>query len=125
MKPGKFSIRSRSDSFRFAINGLISLFKNEHNSRIHLLAAAIAITAGIILKIDLYEWCILIIVTGLVFLTELLNTSLESLGDAVDPDLNEKIRKAKDYAAAAVLISAIVSAFVGVIIFLPKIILLF
>jgi diacylglycerol kinase (ATP) len=125
MKNYKFSARSRSESFRFAFSGLSSLLKNEHNARIHLLAAIIAITSGIILRIDNFEWCLLIVVIGIVFLTELLNTSLESLGDAVDAEQNERIKKAKDYAAGAVLVSAVLSVIVGGLIFLPKLISLF
>jgi len=121
MNPKRFSLKSRFESFKFAFNGLCSLLKNEHNSRIHLLAAIIAIVMGIILKINHYEWSLLIIVTGIVFLTELLNTSLESLSDIIDPEWNEQVKKAKDYAAAAVLISAIISVIVGGLIFIPKI----
>jgi diacylglycerol kinase len=102
------------------VNGLLLLLKNEHNSRIHLLAAIIAIVMGIIMKIDHYEWSLLIIVIGAVFLTELLNSSIESLADLIDPEFNELIMRAKDYSAAAVLMSAIVAIVVGGLIFIPK-----
>ncbi|MFO7620165.1 MAG: diacylglycerol kinase family protein [Bacteroidales bacterium] len=121
MKSEKFSARSRFGSFRFASKGLLTLLKYEHNSRIHLLAALAVIAAGIVLKISMPEWCLIIIVTGLVFMAELLNTALEEMSDVIDPEWNEKIRKVKDYAAAAVLISSIVSAVVGGLIFIPKI----
>ncbi len=121
MKPKKFSLKSRFGSFKFALNGLCSVLKNEHNSRIHLLVAIFAVVLGIILKLNRYEWSLLIIVIGTVFLTELLNSSLESLADIIDPVWNDQIRKAKDYAAAAVLISAIISVIVGGLIFIPKI----
>jgi len=121
MNSNKFSLKSRFGSFKFAIHGLWSLLKNEHNSRIHFLAAIVAIAMGLILNIYPFEWSLLIIVIGIVFLTELLNTSLETLADIVDPEWNERIRKAKDYAAAAVLISAIISVVVGGLIFIPKI----
>jgi len=75
---------------------------------------------GIIMKIDHYEWSLLIIVIGAVFLTELLNSSIESLADLIDPEFNELIMRAKDYSAAAVLISAIVAIIVGGLIFIPK-----
>ena len=74
------------------------------------------------MKLDHYEWSLLAIVIGLVFLTELLNSSLESLADIIDPEWNEIIMKAKDYAAAAVLISAIIAIIVGGLIFIPKIV---
>ena len=120
MAQKKFSLKSRLESFRFALNGLLLLLKNEHNSRIHILAAIIAIVMGIIMKLDHYEWALLIIVIGAVFLTELLNSSIESLGDLIDPEWNELIMRAKDYSAAAVLISAIVAIIVGGLIFIPK-----
>jgi len=120
MTQNKFSLKSRLGSFRFAVNGLLLLLKNEHNSRIHLLAAIIAIVMGIIMKIDHYEWSLLIIVIGAVFLTELLNSSIESLADLIDPEFNELIMRAKDYSAAAVLMSAIVAIVVGGLIFIPK-----
>lgn len=121
MNTGKFSAKSRSASFRFAFDGLASLLKTEHNARIHLVAAVTAVAAGIILKVEPLEWCLLIVVIGLVFLTELMNTSIETIADAVDSDWNEKVRKAKDLAAAAVFISAIIAVITGGIIFLPKI----
>jgi diacylglycerol kinase len=120
MDQKKFSLKSRFGSFRFALNGIVSLLKYEHNSRIHLLAAVVAVFTGIFLKIDHYEWSLLAIVIGLVFLTELLNSSLESLADIIDPEWNDLIMKAKDYSAAAVLISSIIAIVVGGLIFIPK-----
>ncbi len=72
------------------------------------------------MKLDHYEWSLLVIVIGIVFLTELLNSSLESLADLINPEWNEMIMRAKDYSAAAVLIAAIVAIVVGGLIFIPK-----
>lgn len=120
MNRNKFSLKSRFQSFRFALNGLKSLLKNEHNSRIHSVAAISVVILGFLLKINLIEWCLLSTVIGMVFITELLNSSLEALADSLKPDWNDMIGRAKDYGAAAVLISAIISLVVGIIIFVPK-----
>jgi diacylglycerol kinase len=120
MNPDKFSLKSRLQSFRFALNGLRSLLKYEHNSRIHSIAAISVIILGILMKIDLTEWILLIIVIGMVFITELLNSALESFADSIKPEWNDMIGKAKDYSAAAVLIAVIISLLAGVIIFVPK-----
>jgi diacylglycerol kinase len=120
MNPDKFSLKSRLQSFRFALNGLRSLLKYEHNSRIHSIAAIAVIILGILMKIDTTEWSLLIIVIGMVFITELLNSSLESFADSIKPEWNDKIGKAKDYSAAAVLVAAVISLVVGAIIFVPK-----
>lgn len=125
MTSTRFSLKSRMGSFKFAFRGLWLLLRNEHNSRIHLFAAVIAIAMGFFLKINLFEWMVLVIVTGIVFISELFNTSLETISDIVDSEWNEKIRNAKDYAAAAVLVAAIISLVAGGIIFIPKLLNLF
>lgn len=125
MNSERFSFKSRFRSFSFALNGLRSLIKYEHNSRIHFVAAAIAIVLGVLLKLSTYEWPLLIIVIGFVFITELLNSSIESLANRIDPERNEMIKKAKDYSAAAVLVSALIAVISGCLIFIPKIICLF
>lgn len=120
MYSDKFSLKSRLQSFRFAFKGFEALLKFEHNSRIHLFAAAASIILGLLMKIDLSEWSLLIIVIGMVFITELLNSSLESLGDKINPEFDVLIGKAKNYSAAAVLIAAVVAITVGAVIFFPK-----
>jgi diacylglycerol kinase len=122
MNQDKFSLKSRLGSFKFAVHGLVSLIKNEHNSRIHLIVAFAAIIIGIILNLNQYEWALLIVVIGIVFISELLNSSIESLADHINPEWNELIRRAKDYSAAAVLVSAVIAIVVGALIFLPRII---
>lgn len=117
-----FKIKSRIRSFRFALQGLAELFKYELNSRIHLLAAIIAIIAGVVLRINRFEWCVIAVVIGFVISAELINTSIESLADATHPETNDSVRKVKDYAAAAVLIAALVSVIAGCLIFIPRII---
>jgi len=121
MNTEKFSFKSRLASFRFALNGLWSLLKYEHNSRIHLAGAIAAIISGLFLKLNSSEWSLIILVIGLVFISELLNSTVESLADYINPEWNEQIKKAKDYSAAAVLISAVISVIIGAIIFIPKI----
>ena len=123
-KQTTFSFQDRFKSFSYAFAGLKILFIEEHNARIHLIAALIATTLGFILEISPNEWISLIVVMGLVFICELINTSLEALADFVSPEKHPQIKKVKDLAAAAVLISALVALITGIILFLPKIIIL-
>lgn len=121
MKRGNFSVRKRLESFRFAFNGLKIMVREEHNSRIHMAAALLALILGWYLEINSGEWLVLIGVTGLVFTAELLNSALEHLADVVSAGYNGKVKKAKDLAAASVLVSSIIALLAGCIIFLPKI----
>ncbi|MAY83391.1 MAG: diacylglycerol kinase [Flavobacteriales bacterium] len=120
MSKQNFSVKQRIKSFNFAFQGLRTLLAEEHNSRIHLLATMIVLIAGFYFDIGQAEWLVLIITIAIVFICEILNTAMENIADFISPDIHPSIKKIKDLAAAAVLISAIMSVVVGLIIFLPK-----
>jgi len=122
MTQQKFSIKKRIKSFGYALNGLRILLFEEHNSRIHLVAALCAIPIGIILKISTIEWVAIVFAIGFVIAVEIINSTIERISDFISPDRNEMIKKIKDLAAASVLISAVTALVIGMIIFLPKII---
>ena len=121
MKTEKFSVRKRLKSFGYAFNGLKLLVKEEHNSRIHLIAAVVAILLGWGLNISLDEWLVLLLVIGAVFVAELFNSALENLADHLSPAESDQIKKVKDLAAAAVLVCAFVAILIACLLFLPKI----
>ncbi len=118
--PKFFRWSDRIKSFGFAIDGLVAFFKTQPNAWIHSFAAVLAISCGVFLKIDRMEWCWILVVIALVFITEMLNTALEFLTDLASPNIHPLAKKVKDIAAAAVLIAAIVALFIAGIIFLPK-----
>lgn len=118
----KFSALSRLKSFRYAFDGLMTLFTEEHNAIIHLAILIIVIIAGLFLGITKYDWIVIAIVSSLVFASELFNSAVENLSDIVVPHNDKRIKKIKDMAAAGVLVSAAGAAIAGVLIFLPEII---
>ena len=122
MKHEKFSIIKRLKSFAFALNGLKILILEEHNARIHLVAAILVVIAGILLKISNAEWVAVTFSIGLVFALETINSAIENLADFISPDKNDQIKKVKDLSAGAVLIGAMTALFIGVIVFIPKLI---
>jgi len=121
MKNQKFSFSRRLKSFSYALNGLKILLKEEHNTRIHLVAAMVVVIVGFVLEVSTTEWIALVFAIAFVITTEILNSSIENIADFISPEKHEAIKKVKDLAAAGVLISAITALIVGMIIFLPKI----
>lgn len=121
-KTESFSLRKRAKSFTFAFQGLRCLFREEHNARIHLIAAVLAVSFGFILEISTLEWLIVVVSIALVFGFELFNSAIENLCDFVSPGLQPMIKKVKDLAAGAVLLVSLSTLAVGLIIFIPKII---
>ncbi|WPU98627.1 diacylglycerol kinase family protein [Mucilaginibacter sp. cycad4] len=111
-------------SFGFAFKGLGYAVKTQPNFRFHLVAGTIAVALGFFLKLSTAEWLWLMACITVVLVTELLNTSLETLTDLVSPTYNEKAGHVKDIAAGAVVVAALFALITGIVIFLPKIILL-
>lgn len=109
-------------SFGYAFEGIVTAFREEWNFKIHLLLALIAIVLGFYLKISSGEWVVIIFAIFFVLIMELVNTAIETVVNISSPGISKKAKVAKDVSAAAVLLGAIFAAFVGIIIFLPKII---
>jgi diacylglycerol kinase len=115
-----FSVRRRLSSFRHAFRGIATLLREQHNARIHLLATAVVLGLGFALDVTRQEWLLLLFAIGLVWLAEALNSALEYLCDAAVPDQHELIGRAKDTAAAGVLIASAIALVVGALVFLPR-----
>lgn len=111
---------STVNSFGYAIQGLGEAIKNEPNIRVHLVVGILAILAAFWLGFNKTEWIILAFTISFVLILELVNTSLEAIVDIVSPHIRPKARTAKDVAAGAVLVSAILAIIIGVFLFLPK-----
>ncbi|MBJ6117642.1 diacylglycerol kinase family protein [Pontibacter sp. BT310] len=111
--------KKRYNSFKFALQGLNSAVRSEPHMRLHVLSAIGVIVAGFLFDVTKTEWCLLAGSIGLVITAEIFNTSIETLTNLVSPQHNPLAGKTKDLAAAAVLVTAITAAIVGLIIFTP------
>ncbi|RAI83137.1 diacylglycerol kinase family protein [Macrococcoides goetzii] len=111
--------------FLYPIQGFITLLKKDVNFVIHLIAAVMVIIFSFYFQITKVEWMFVIIAIFSVLFMEVINTSVEYVVDLVTEDYHELAKHAKDTAAFAVLLSSIMSAIIGIIIFMPYIIELF
>ena len=119
-----FSLRDRIESFRHALRGFAQLLRSEPNAWIHAFATFLAISMGFALGISRGEWLAVVLAMALVWSAEALNTAIEALCDVVSPDHDPRIRIAKDAAACAVLLSALGALVVGLLVFVPRLLLL-
>lgn len=110
------------NSFGYALEGLVYAFKYEQNMLVHIFATIAVIILGIVLNISSTEWLFVFLIIGLVIATELINTSIEAVVDLISPEKHPLAKIAKDTAASAVMVFAIVSVFIGIFIFVPKIV---
>jgi len=86
-------------------------------------ATLLVIIFGFYFQISSLEWIAVVFAIGLVVISEMLNTAIEIDIDLTSPEYHPYARDTKDVAAGAVFLSIIISAVVGLIIFLPKILL--
>jgi diacylglycerol kinase len=113
-------VQKRFFGLRHAFNGLGLFLRSESNGRIHAAATIIVIALAAWLRCSLTEWAMLAIVTGIVWLTEMLNTAIEKIMDYMQPDIHPKVKWIKDVSAGAVLVAAVTALAAGGIIFVPK-----
>lgn len=114
-----FSLAGRVRSIRYAVNGITEMLKSEHNAWVHLFATVCAIAVAYLLEVNAAEWCFLILAIMAVWVAEALNTAFEFLCDVASPEFHPLVKKSKDVAAGAVLLSAIGAVIIALIIFVP------
>jgi diacylglycerol kinase len=111
-------------SFGFAFKGVAYATATQLNFRVHLAATVLAVLLGFALHVSINDWKWIILSITLVLVTELFNTLIEALTDLVSPDYDEKAGHVKDMSAGTVVIAALFAFIIGLIIFLPKLLLL-
>lgn len=122
IKELKLDKKRLTNSFKYAFEGILQAYVGEQNLKIHTVIAVLVIIFGFILKISYTEWLVCLVLIGLVLMAEFFNTSIEYLVDLVSPEIHPLAKVTKDTASAGVLMMAIISAIIGLIIFIPKLI---
>lgn len=116
-----FSVAHRLRSFRYAFAGLRTLLRTQHNARVHAAATVLVVAAGLYFSLGVAEWCWLVLAMTMVWMAEAFNTALEFLADAVTQEQDPLIGKAKDVAAAAVLLCALGAVIIGALVLGPHV----
>lgn len=119
MKNSAFTISGRLKSIRFAINGIYIMLASQHNAWIHALATFCVVGLGVYVSLNEFEWIAIVLAIVTVWTTEAVNTAFEFICDVASPDYHPLVKKGKDVAAGAVLISSIGSLMIALIIFFP------
>lgn len=109
-------------SFGNALRGLGFLAREEMHFRFHLYATVVTLALGFLFEISTTEWLVVLFCIGIVMTAEAFNTALEVVLNKLHPEQDPLIGKAKDIAAAAVLITGVISAVIGMTVFLPYVI---
>jgi diacylglycerol kinase len=109
--------RSWSSKFRDAFRGLKAGVRGQSTFFVHYFATAAVIAAAAVLRVDLYEWCMLLLCITAVLVAEMFNSALESMAKAITGQSDPHLGNSLDIGAAAVLVASIGASIVGAIIF--------
>lgn len=108
--------------FGEAFRGLKEGTAGQSSFRVHFFFTGLVLIAATVFRCDYVEWCILLLCIGGVLTAELINSAIEILCRALDPQTRERALPCFDIAAGAVLVASMTTALVGAIIFVRKLI---
>lgn len=106
------------NSFKNAFVGILSAVKSERHMRVHIVSAAYVLWFSSFYSFTKTEYGVILAVIALVISSEMFNTAIEDAVDLASPSYHKKAKRAKDTAAGAVLISAIIAAIIGIMFFI-------
>lgn len=118
-------VRILLTSFKHAVRGVVHVFKTEQSFRLQSIAAMFAIAMALLLEVGKLEFVLILLLSVAVMTLELVNSVFERLIDAFKPRIHPIVRDVKDIMAGTVFLAALSAAIVGVVIFIPRIIVLF
>jgi len=112
-------------SFNHALDGLVYSIKYEHNMIIIFSATILASAFGLYFHISEAEWLFILFICGVIAACELINSSIEATIDLITTEVHPLAKIAKDTASAASLVLCFIALVGGLMIFIPKIMILF
>jgi diacylglycerol kinase (ATP) len=112
--------QTRARSFRYAITGWWFVIHTQRNAWIHAIVSLFVIAISLWLRIEPRDWAVIILAIAMVWTAEFINTALEAVVDLASNQQQHDLAKVgKDVGAAAVLIAAGSSVFIGLLILGP------
>jgi diacylglycerol kinase len=106
-------------SFRYAFAGLWYLLRTQRNARIHVSISLVIVALGLWLGLSTTQWAVIALTIGVVLVAESFNTVIEVIVDLVTEEYHPLAKIAKDAAAGAVLLMAMISVVIGLLILGP------
>ncbi|HDL10091.1 MAG TPA: phosphatase PAP2 family protein [Candidatus Omnitrophica bacterium] len=98
-----FRKRNFLDRLNDAIDGMVSVFKEQRNMKLHLLMAIIIFGLGVFVGMKKMELIGVIFALGMIIFAEMINSCLEMILDFIHPKYNPDISKIKKALAGSVL----------------------
>jgi diacylglycerol kinase (ATP) len=109
--------KNHIDSFRYAVEGIVHVFRTQRHMRFHFLTVIMVLLIGLFLRVSRIEMALLFIASSSVLAAEMFNTAIEGVVDMITQAYHPLAKLAKDIAAGGVLITSVTAAVVGALVF--------
>ena len=123
--PHPLSVRGKMLAFRYAWQGISYMLRTQPNAWFQIAVWVVVTAAGLAFGLSAGEWCAAVLAMAGVWIAEALNTAIEAVVDLASPQRHPLAGRAKDVAAGAVVVAVAASALIGLIIFGPRVWMLF
>lgn len=110
------------DALKKALSGIWYGIKTQRNIKIQIVVSIIVIIASFLLKLTITEFTFITIAIMLVFITEMLNTAIETAVNLCTDKYHDLAKIAKDVAAGAVLLAAINAILIAILILINRVV---
>lgn len=87
---------------------------------VHFFVTALVLAAAIVLRCDLVQWCLLLGCIGMVLVTELFNSALETLFRGLDEEAQSRAWPCLHIGIGAVLLASLTASAIGALVFLSR-----
>lgn len=104
----------------FAVSGLRLAFVHHPNIQRQLVIGAVVMVLGFLWGFSPIQWTILVITITMVLLAEFMNTVVEEVVNLITSEYHRQAKIAKDVAAGMVLLTSLSSIIIGMLLFIPK-----
>lgn len=116
----KFLSRSVLASFRYAVDGILDVFRTQRHMRFHFITVVAVLMAAMFFGLDQSSMLILLFTISMVLISEMFNSAIEAVVDMVTQTYHPLAKFAKDAAAGAVLIATSTAVLIGFLLFIQK-----
>ncbi|TSC71832.1 MAG: Diacylglycerol kinase [Parcubacteria group bacterium Gr01-1014_38] len=103
---------------RYALRGLNGAFRSPEIAR-HVVVALFVVVISVLACLESTQWALILFAIGFVLVSETFNTAIEEVLNVAPGVHHPIVRRAKDLAAAAVLLAALTAAGIGILVFGP------
>lgn len=108
------------NKFRFAGRGLLEGVRGQTSFTVHFAVALVVIIAAMLLRCEMWQWCVLLLCIAQVLSLEYINSALERLAKGLCTTHNDDVGAALDIASAAVLVASLIAVVIGGLIFVSQ-----